>query len=202
MKFLFVPLMGKARWTASVASVICGFAMFSTVHAADSATATISDTSLGGGEFDYSITLKDTGAGNLGTFWYSWVPGKDFMPVSPTNIVAPTGWTDTVTNGGASDGYAIQFVSSSAPLTAGATDTFTFESTATPAQIAGNSPFYPTTPVDTAFVYSGGPFSDAGLDFQVASAPEPSSTALFFLGALVVAYGIRHRRKMTETMGR
>jgi hypothetical protein len=188
------PLMGKLRSAILAVGAVCGFTMTSNLHAADAASAQISDTSLGGGEFAYSITLKDTGTGNLGTFWYSWVPGQDFMPVSPTNVVAPSGWTDLITNGGSSDGFAIQFVSSSAPLTPGASDTFTFDSTATPAQIAGDSPFHSTMPVDTAFVYNGAPFetatgaSDVGFQLQVATAsvPEPSSMALVFfsVGAL------------------
>jgi hypothetical protein len=194
MLFSSTPLTGKSRWTALVAGAICGFALISNVRAGDAATATISDTSLGGGEFNYSITLKDTGTGNLGTFWYSWVPGEDFMPVSPTNIVAPTGWTDLITNAGSGDGFAIQFVSSSAPLTPGATDTFTFTSTATPAQIAGDSPFHSTMPVDTAFVYSGAPFSDAGFQLEVAAVPEPSSVALAACGGLVIGWMARRRR--------
>jgi len=36
------------------------------------------------------------------------VPAEDFMPVSPTNIVSPAGWTEIVTHAGAGDGYAIQ----------------------------------------------------------------------------------------------
>ena len=157
------------------------------IHAATPpvATATISDTALGGGEFQYTIVLDNTGTGPLGTFWYSWVPGKDFMTVSPTNVVSPTNFTANITNGGSSDGFAIQWVAST-PLAGGATADFSFESTETPSEIAGNSAFYPTFPQGTAFAYSGAPFSDAGDQFvvQAAVVPEPSTLGLLVLGTL------------------
>jgi len=203
MTYSFASLTGKSRWTALLAGTICGFAMISNLHAQndtqDAASAQISDVSLGGGEFDYTIKLTNNGTNNLETFWYSWVPGQDFMPVSPTNIVTPTDWTANITNAGSSDGFAIQFLTSSsstpAPLAPGQTDVFSFESTATPAQIAGDSTFHPTMLDDTAFVYSGAPFSDSGFELQVESAPEPSSVAFFFFGALALGFGIWRRRR-------
>ena len=70
----------------------------------------------------------------------------------------------------------------------GALLAFGFNEAATPATSAGNSPFYPGTPIGTSFVYSGAPFSDAGDKFVVASVvPEPSSLALF--GASVLCLG-------------
>jgi hypothetical protein len=190
---------GKSRWSALLAGMICGFAFVSNAHAADSASGVISSTSLGGGNFDYTIKLTDTGSGNLETFWFSWIPGQDFMPVSPTNIVSPTDWTANITGGGGSDGFAIQWLTSGsstpAPLTPGATDTFTFESTATPSQLLADSSFHPASPVLTAFVYSGAPFSDAGEQFQVV--PEPSTNALFLLGCLATGFVVWRRRVLT-----
>jgi hypothetical protein len=164
--------------------------------AAETASAVITPTSLGGGDFDYSIKLTDTGTTDLGTFWFSWIPGQDYLPVSPISEISPTGWhVGTISHGGSSDGYAIQWVASSDLLTPGNSLTFSFESTATPAQIAGDSPFYPTTPVGTAFVYSGAPFSDGG-DRLVATVetPEPSTFALSFL-ALAAMGGLVFLRK-------
>ena len=54
------------------------------------------------GVFQYHLTLNNTGTTSIGTFWFSWIPGAGFMGVSPTNVMSPAGWTDTVTNGGAS----------------------------------------------------------------------------------------------------
>ena len=81
-----------------------------------SASAAISATQ-DGSNWDYTITLTNTsGVGNdsIATFWFSWVPGQDFMNTMPTNVVDPTGWTDRITGGGAGDGFAIQFDSSGA----------------------------------------------------------------------------------------
>jgi hypothetical protein len=168
------------------------------VHAANPpvATATITDTAVGGGEFDYTVTVDNTSTGPLGTFWYSWVPGEDFLATSPTDVVSPANFTDNITHGGSTDGYAIQWIAST-PLAGGATEKFSFESTETPTALAGDSPFYTTTPQDTAFAYSGAPFSDAGDEFIVKTAvvaPEPSTVAELFAGGLGLLYLARRRR--------
>jgi hypothetical protein len=136
------------------------------------ASAQISSTPMAGGIFHYTVTLNNTGtAGDspIGTFWFGWVPGEDFMAVKPTGIVTPTGWEANITNAGTSDGFAIQWVASksTAAVAPGASLSFSFNSTATPAEMDGNSIFYPSTRVETAFVYSGAPFSDAGFEVAV-----------------------------------
>ena len=35
------------------------------------------------GDYRYTITLKDTGTTPIGTFWFAWVPGEDFLPSKP-----------------------------------------------------------------------------------------------------------------------
>jgi hypothetical protein len=120
--------------------------------------------------FRYDIDLKNTGSTPIGTLWYSWipVPSEDFMGVRPTNIAAPAGWNATVTNNGANDGFAIMFVNASGPLMPGQTLLgFSFDSTETPANLGSNSPFFPTNPIGTTFIYSAGPFSDGGVQFQI-----------------------------------
>lgn len=160
--------------------------------AAETASATISQTGTTGVNFDYSIVLKDTGTTNIGTFWYSWVPGQDYMKSSPT-VTPPAGWSAAnITHGGASDGYAIQWIAST-PLTPGNSQTFTFESPDNFATMTGDSFYYPSTPVGTSFIYSGGPFSDGGDEFVVA-APEPAGMGL--LGAAGVLALKRRRRNI------
>jgi hypothetical protein len=135
----------------------------------EAASATISEVLAANGAFQYSATLDDTGSTTIGTFWFAWVPGGDFLDSSPTNIVTPSGWTALITNAGATDGYAIQFVatSSASDLQPGASlSGFGFTSTETPAQLSGNSSFFPATPETTSFVYSAGPFSDPGFEFE------------------------------------
>jgi hypothetical protein len=89
------------------ALAITGLFGASTSKGGEIATATLTQSSLGGGEFQYNLTLNDIGSTTLGTYWFSWTPGDNFMPVDPTNIVSPTGWQDLVTTGGPSGGYAI-----------------------------------------------------------------------------------------------
>ena len=137
-------------------------AMSGSVHAATAplASATIQTTSTSAVN-SYALTLSDSAssASPVGTFWFSWVPGEDFMGVAPTNIMSPTGWTPNITNGGASDGFAIQWVATAATASiyqvpaGGTLSGFGFSSTETPAQLGGNSPFYPGTPTLTAFAY-------------------------------------------------
>ena len=112
------------------------------------------------------------------------------MNSSPTDVTTPAGWTDAITNGGPTDGYAIQWVAGAADVvTPGNTlSGFSFESSVSPTELAGNSPFYPGEPELTSFVYSGAPFSDAGFSFAVqeqsaaAGTPEPASVGLMLIG--------------------
>ncbi len=72
---------------------IFGLGLASIARGGDAASGLISSQDLGGGEFDYTIKLTNTGTNNLETFWFGWVPGQDFLPVSPTNIVSPANWS-------------------------------------------------------------------------------------------------------------
>jgi hypothetical protein len=143
-----------------------------------------------GSNFDYSITLTNTSAStvDLSTFWFAWVPGKDFLVNNPTNITSGAGWTnDQVTHGAPPDGYAIRWVTTTASLAPGASlSGFDFTSADSPATLLGDSPAYPGTPILTSFVYQGGPFSGLSDDFQVkfASVPEPSTLTLGVVGLL------------------
>lgn len=122
--------------------------------------------------YHYSITVNDTGTTNVGTFWFSWVPGADFLPSSPSAVSSPTGWTDTLTGtNDSSDGTAIEWVASSNAITAGhSLAGFNFTTTDSPTALAGNSPTHPADKVLTSFIYSGAPFSDAGVQILVSQA--------------------------------
>ncbi len=170
------------------------------------ANAQISGQAAGGGGYNYTITLNNTAASTspIGTFWYSWIPGEDFLPSSPTSVQPPTGWTDTIThNPVATDGYAIEFVKSSlTPLfNPGSSLAFKFSSPDSPTAIAGNSPFYSTTPtpVGTSFLYGGTPFSGASAEIVVQSVPEPSSLGLLIAGALGLLVAGRRRSGLAIT---
>jgi hypothetical protein len=140
------------------------------------ASAVVSSTPVGA-DFKDTITLTDSAASApIGTFWYGWVPGQDFLATSPVSVAAPPGWTDQITHEGPSDGYAIQFVSTNPAddVKAGSSMSFSFMTADAPASINGNSPFYPTTPVGTSFVYPGAPLSAGGLEIVATAAPTSS----------------------------
>ena len=168
--------------------------------AAESASATFTSTQLSATSWQYDLTLTDTGTTPVGTFWFAWVPGENFLTTPASGIDSPAGWTAKTTHAGPTDGYAIQWVAgASAALAPGASlGGFSFDSTMSPEQMMGSSAFYPTTPVTTAFVYGGAPFSDSGFKFEVSAVPEPSSLALLGLGALAVGVALRRQRKAPQ----
>jgi hypothetical protein len=152
-----------------------GRALMATINASGVISATAA-----GPNTNYTITLTNASSSNsgIGTFWYAWVPGEDFLATSPVSVSPPPGWTDNITNAGPGDGFAIQFLANSPAndVQPGRSLTFSFTSADPPSSVDGNSVFYPGTPVDTAFVYPAGPFSDAGHQFVVTPISTPSPT--------------------------
>jgi hypothetical protein len=127
------------------------------------------------------------------------------MPVSPTGITSPAGWHDIVTNGGPSNGFAIQWTALAPADDLGAGDSlagFSFESSLTLAQLESPASGNPSDPVATSFVYSGAPFSDAGFQFTVepavANSPEPS-TLILGAGGVGAFLLVRRRRLLTQS---
>jgi hypothetical protein len=156
-----------------------------------------------GVHFDYTIVLTNSSASTdpIGTFWFSWVPGKDFMTNSPLSETTPSGWTANITHGGATDGFAIQWVagSAAADVAIGSSLTFGFVSSETPAQLMGNSQFYPTFPEGTAFLYNAAPFSADSEQIVATPVPEPSTLALSLVGGLGLLATRRFRRRASRS---
>jgi hypothetical protein len=170
----------------------CTSGMASTIDA----TATYTDTLVSPGVYQYDLTLNDTGGTTIGTFWFSWIPGDNFMPVSPTDIVAPTGWQDIVTNGGSANGYAIQWTTtaSSNDLASGSSlSGFTFDSTLTPIQLAGLASGSPADPIPTSFSYAGAPLVGPGVQFVATpAASTPESSTLWMMASALTLIGVTH----------
>ena len=125
-----------------------GRAFLATINA----SGVISSTAAGS-NVNYTITLTNASSSNsgIGTFWYAWVPGEDFLATSPISVSPPPGWTDNITNMGAGDGFAIQFLANSPAndVRPGSSLNLSFESADSPASVNGNSVFFPGTPLLT-----------------------------------------------------
>jgi PEP-CTERM motif len=157
---------------------------------AQSATATISGTAAGGGMYDYTITLFNNGSEDLNGFWYGWTANDGFdLPSDPTSAGNSLGWDNDLYYN------SIEWMNNSGTaLAPGDSATFTLESSDTPAEItaspSGNSVAY--TDVGW-FGYPEG-YADYSTDAfapTLVAVPEPSSLALFTIGAIVTAGSIR-----------
>jgi len=154
--------------------------------------------------FNYDITVKDNGTTNIGTFWFSWVPARDFLPSAPLSVSNPAGWGSLVTGTHDSlDGSAIQWTAQApgAALMPGQSlSGFDFSSPDSPAALDGLSPTAPTTPVLTSFVYAGAPFSDSGFQFTVAGVPSSKMASTAALAASATSVNAGDRVTFTATV--
>ena len=74
-----------------------------------------------GPNFNYTISLTNTGTMNIGTFWFAWTPPGmpteyDFLPSAPFSISQPTGWLGPASPG--FPGYSIEYYNSTGSLIA------------------------------------------------------------------------------------
>jgi len=108
------------RMTKAVPALLLGAFVALLPHAALAAlaaTATIASSPNSNGTYHYELVLNNTGSTTIGTFWYAWIPGANYMQASPSNMQAPSGWQANLITGG---GTSIQYVTSSSLLAAGA----------------------------------------------------------------------------------
>jgi hypothetical protein len=151
-----------------------------------------------GANYDYSITLSNSPSSSaaVGTFWFAWiaVPNEDFLATRPISVTPPAGWTDSITNSGASDGYSILFSASSSAyyVPPGSSLNFQFTSADNPASLNGDSKYYTGTPVGTSFVYPTIAFSDAGHQFVVTPAPTVTPPPLVTLTMVQPVFNKKH----------
>jgi hypothetical protein len=150
---------------ATIAAAASTLVIGSQKASAQTSVLSISDTQVNPTTWQYNLTLGDTSSSttNIGTLWYAWIPGQDYLTTKPAtaNITSPAGWTlSAITGGGTGDGYAIRWVSTATgdQITPGSSlSGFSFESTDPPSTIFGDSSFYPTTPTSTFLVHPAFP---------------------------------------------
>jgi hypothetical protein len=184
------------RFPLSVLLVLTAFP-FGVAHAAINATANLTTQQLGPNSYEYSITLNNTGDTNIGTYWFSWIPGYDFLTPSPTQVSSPAGWTGSIQQDGFIPGYYALEWTTNTPLAAGQSlSGFKFDTSEPPAVLTTTSYFSPY-PISTSYVYIGASEGDPGRLFNTSvTVPEPTA-----LAPVVLAAGLalkRCRRKSAE----
>lgn len=144
-----------------------------------------------GSDYTYDITLTNTGTTSIGTMWYAWIPGEDYLPIAPTSHDGPANWT-FLQSTSAGFGYGLRWVAQAGSLLqpGQSISGFKFTTTTTPTELAGNTIFGSHPPVGTTFLYEGAPFVGQSKQILVNPVPEPA-TAL----ALVPALAFFRRRK-------
>ncbi len=124
-----------------------------------------------GGDYTYTIALTNSSQSDtpIGTFWFAWSPGEDYLATIPLSVLPPAGWTDQIVSGGSGDGYSIEFNASNASndIQPGGSLNFSFLSADTPTSVEGNSQYYSGVPVGTSSVYPGAAINDGGYPFVV-----------------------------------
>lgn len=174
--------------------------LFALAAAADLTLVSTEPTAGPGGVplYHYDITLRNTGTTTLGTFWFAWTPGADFLPSRPA-ASNPAGWTSSIQGENSStNGSSIEWIASSsgARVAPGASLAgFSFTTIDAPAALAGNSPIHPQTPALTSTVYSAIPFSDSGFQFTAAAPNSTNSSTGSNLAA--VTFALPSKPKLT-----
>lgn len=185
-----------AWWVAAAAVTLGGWA--GRAYAAIGASETITAQQAGPNSWNYSMSLTNTGTTAIGSYWFAWIPGYDFLPSAPTSLSAPAGWTVTTPQDGFIQPYwSIQWVNGSTPLQPGQTlSGFNFTSPDSPTTVGGPSYLGAPYPVTLAYAYIGAPEFDPGTAFSApvtVVTPEPASLSM--LVGVPAMMMLRRRRR-------
>lgn len=191
---LKAEIMNKSFKLTAICSAIVAAAVLAastaTTHA-QGAIATISEVAGGGGTFDYTISLQNTGNVGLNSFWYGWTLGGNNLPSSPTSPGNSLGWANVL------DGNSImwQNTEGASALAPGQSANFTFVSTSTLAAIttapSGESVAYTSDTIQFNQGVAGQ--STPVFSPSAAPVPEPSAVALLAMGSVLLAGSFKRR---------
>jgi hypothetical protein len=166
------------------------WAIFPTSSQGQGAVATISEVAGGGGNFDYTLTLQNTGNVDLNSFWYGWTDFGNNLPSNPSSAGNSLGWANVL------DFNSIQWENNTgaSALAPGQSATFTFVSASTLAQIttspSGESVAYTSDLVQFNQGIAGQ--STAVFSPTVVNVPEPS-LGMLAMGSLMLLCALRRR---------
>jgi hypothetical protein len=173
-------------------SALAGLGLAPVAHGALQGTATVTPTQLTATSWRYDIAISNTGDTPIGTLWFAWIPGQNYLTSQPTSITSPASWTPATIGSGSNWSVRWTAANTSVDVNAGGSLTgFSFVSSMSPTALAGNSPSFPTTPVTTSFFYIAGAFGDPGYRFVASVVPTPGAACA--LGML--ALGAARRRR-------
>jgi hypothetical protein len=166
------------------------------------ATGTFTDVAGTGGNFDYTVTLDNTGTEAIQSFWMGWIPGA-FDVASPSDAGNNLGWTSTV------DGNSVQYGGTAGTaLAAGHSGTFTFDSTTTPMEIesvmnnAGASTVYGVNdPNQFDLSLAGESANTETFDLQIQAVPEPCSFTFLAAGFIAFLFVLRRKPSFAAARG-
>jgi hypothetical protein len=159
-----------------------------------SATATLYSQQLSPTSYEYFVTLNNTGSVPLETFWFSWIPGYDLLPSTPSTVISPGTWGETIQKEGINGTTAsIQWVNAGAPLAGGQSLSGFDFITSDPPSVINGTDF--GLPVEYSYVYTGvGETGTPGfLSVQTVAAPLPEPTSLALVAA-PLAWMMRRKR--------
>jgi hypothetical protein len=165
-----------------------------------SALATITETGTSGSEFEYSLSLENTGSTPIGAFWYGWTLGHFNLPSTPTSIIGPGGWTVSP------EGNSVQFGDGTgSTIPSGGFGTFTFDSTASPSALTsgmndgdftGDSVVFSAPSFMSEGDQSDPPHASDPFVPTLQAVPEPSTFGLMLTGLTGMSFWLARRRSI------
>jgi hypothetical protein len=173
--------MTNASFSARLAIALAAVLGVSAVSShAQSASATISYVTSGA-NYDYTITLFNTGTLDLNSFWYGWTTSGNNLPSDPTTPGNSLSWGNTLS------GNSIKWVNSTGTaLAPDESATFTFVSTSSPTAITA-APSGESVAYVAGIDFSQGRSGDStGVFSPTLVVPEPSFLTLFTAGMAVI----------------